>query len=580
MNEASLLAEDLSYQSAGDSFDVLKKDIEEDYYMIVTVGEFNNGKSTFLNALVGEDFLPTGVTPTTATINSITWGEKREFQVHKVNGVIEQQTRKTEDLNQFIVSSDFNAEEVEFLKIYHPSPLLKDKIVLVDTPGLNDINKLRSNVTYQFIPRADVVFFVVNISAPIRKTEYKFLAETLLKQGLDRIIFIANFIDRIEEDEIDEVLIEIENRIKSSTGLQQVDVFPLSAYEALTGRLDGDDELVGISGITAIEEKMKQVCQSGSRSDEKSARYKVRLTHCLNDLLEFIKEKQAILQKAENELNEDLNRILEWKGNQKEREQILQTYIDNRKTEIMLIVRKSIDHLFQQINEEVEEKIQLYNGTEINDYLKSHIPMFIKRRLKQWIEDYSDKIHILLGKLEMELSTGLTKSFQEEVKINGYRGYDISSQHEQDVSFEDRKMVDPIVTSGLLVGGISSLAMILGGPILIPVIGMAGLPFIQKKLLKKQLELLKPEIIAEARKQLFYVKQSFAESIERYIENSIEKITRATLDEFNHKSSRIEQTIEFELKNKHENIHEQNEQQKQLSSAERKIEELFNRLAK
>ncbi|MBM7702345.1 dynamin family protein [Metabacillus iocasae] len=578
VKEANLIAEDLSYKMHGDSLDVLNKDMEEDVFMIVTVGEFNNGKSTFLNALLGEDVLPTGITPTTATINAITWGDKREFQVHKVNSKAEQPTKRIEDLNQFIASSDFNPKEIEYLKIFNPSAVLKDKMVLVDTPGLNDINTIRSNVTYQFIPRADVIFFIVNISAPLRKTEYTFLSETLLKQGLDRIIFIANFIDRIEEeeDEVNEVLIDIQNRIKASSGLKQVDVFPLSAYEALTGKLDNDEELIRISGITAIEERMKQLCQSGSRSEEKTIRYKTRLMHSLNELLEHIREKQVILQKEASELNGDLDRLLEWKGKQKDRDQMLHTYIDNRKAEIVIMVRKSIDHLFEQVNDEVEEKIQFYNGSEMNEFLKSHISSFIKRRLKQWIEGYSDKIHILLGKLETEISTGLTRSFQEEVKINSFRAYHISS--DQDIHFEDRDTMDPIVTSGLLVGGISSLAMILGGPILIPIIGMAGLPFIQKKLLKQQLETIKPEVISEARKQLYVVKQSFSESIERYIHNSIEKITQATMDEFNYKSRRVEQNIEFELKHKRENIHAQNEQKKQLLQAETRVGDLINKL--
>jgi ribosome biogenesis GTPase A len=57
----------------------LISDIHSDYYTVVVVGEFNNGKSTFVNAIIGEDLLPVGVTPTTATINTLVWGGRQDL---------------------------------------------------------------------------------------------------------------------------------------------------------------------------------------------------------------------------------------------------------------------------------------------------------------------------------------------------------------------------------------------------------------------------------------------------------------------------------------------------------------------
>ncbi|WP_108671380.1 dynamin family protein [Peribacillus acanthi] len=560
LHQAKTVSSDIAYPGE-EAFRVIEKDIEEDSFMVVTVGEFNNGKSTFLNALLGEDILPTGVTPTTATINALLWGEKQGFQIIK-QGVAEKEPVKLEHLEHYMASSEFSFDEVDYLKIQTPSPLLENHLVLIDTPGLNDINRLRSSITYQFIPKADVVFFVLNMTAPVRKTEYTFLSETLLKQGLDRIIFIANFVDRMDEEEIEEVLLEIQKRIESGTGMKEVEIFPLSAFEALEGKMNQDDDLVQLSGILPIESRMEQLCHSGSRSEEKYKRYKTRAIHSLSQLQQFIEQRLDMNGKEVEALRKDFEQIEQWKDQHGQREQVLERYIQERKLEILFMVTKSIGHLFDQIHDEVEERIEFYNGPDINGFLTSQLPLSIKKMMKQWIEVYSDKIHILLGKLEIEISSGLSKSFQEQVKIHSYRDYRISE--EQEIEFHNQETMDPLVTSGLLVGGVSTLAMILGGPILIPIIGMAGLPFIQKKMLKIQLDTIKPEIKSEARKQLFYVKDSFTASVESYIERSIHEIKEETLKQFSVQTTRMMHSLESEIRNKQKDRDIQLEQEKIL----------------
>lgn len=564
---AQEIADKISYKENHESLTKIKNDIENDFYMIVTVGEFNNGKSTFLNSLIGRRILPTGVLPTTATINTLKWGEEEFLKIYKKDGEVEK-TIHLENLESFIATDEVDFNEIEHLEISLPSSLLENKVILVDTPGLNDINQLRSNITYQFIPQADVVFFVLNIMKPLTRTEFNFLSKTLLKKGLNRIIFIANFIDRLDEDS-DEIILNMKRKIEKGTNLKDVTIYPFSAYEALIGKENNDDELVQISGILEIEKKMKELCSSGSRSEEKLERYKIRLLHLINDLEEFIAEKQLIYNKKEKELKEDLEQIHAWDNHQKERTLQLEEYIQDRKLEINTIVRKSIDHQCKKISESVVQQINLFNGPDINKYVQQNIPLKINNMLKVWLEVYLEKIYVLLGKLENEISFGLSKSFNEQVKIYVNKTYDTDDAN-YDIQIKNRETINPVVTSGLIVGGISILATAIVGPVASPIIAMAGLPFIQKKMVENQLEEIKPEIISEFRKIMLNVRENFTESIENYIDDSIEKIKKETLQQFHEKSKRVEHSINVELQNRQNDIVEQQRKQQILENS-RKI---------
>ena len=69
------------------------------------------------------------------------------------------------------------------------APLLKNRVVLIDTPGVNDLNQQRSDITFEFLPRADVIIFMTSMDAAMKQTEKIFIQEFLLKNGLDKIVF-------------------------------------------------------------------------------------------------------------------------------------------------------------------------------------------------------------------------------------------------------------------------------------------------------------------------------------------------------------------------------------------------------
>lgn len=171
----------------------LTSDIQEDFFTIVVLGEFKRGKSTLVNALLGEKILPTDVLPETATINAIMHSETPTLSVVMRDGNEEHGEVSGRFLKKFSAQNpQAVAEKVKYIKIGYPADILQQNVVIVDTPGVSDINEQRCEVTYRFLPKANVILFLLDANSPLKKTEKDFIDQHLLPLGIDHILFLAN----------------------------------------------------------------------------------------------------------------------------------------------------------------------------------------------------------------------------------------------------------------------------------------------------------------------------------------------------------------------------------------------------
>src|SRR4051812_4919938 len=145
-------------------------------FLLVIAGEFNSGKSSFINALLGERVLPEGVTPTTDRINVLRHGAE--------------------------VSEELR--EAYLLERTHPADVLRE-INVVDTPGTNAIIRRHEELTRDFVPRSDLVLFVTSADRPFTESERGFLEQ--IQQWGKKIVFIVNKVDILTRpDDRDEVV--------------------------------------------------------------------------------------------------------------------------------------------------------------------------------------------------------------------------------------------------------------------------------------------------------------------------------------------------------------------------------------
>jgi len=202
-------------------------------FLLVIAGEFNSGKSSFINALLGERVLPEGVTPTTDRINVLRHGPQI-----------------TEELR-----------EAYLLERTHPADVLRE-INIVDTPGTNAIIRRHEELTRDFVPRSDLVLFVTSADRPFTESERGFLEQ--IRQWGKKIVFIVNKVDILTRpDERDEVVRYVSEHAAALLG-EAPQIFAVSARQAQEarggggaagGRADGGgEELWERSGYGAVED--------------------------------------------------------------------------------------------------------------------------------------------------------------------------------------------------------------------------------------------------------------------------------------------------------------------------------------
>jgi small GTP-binding protein len=252
--------------------ETIKKSILQidDLFLLVVVGEFNSGKSSFINALLGTKILKEGVTPTTNRINIIRYDEQPKETVL--------------DNNTLLINA--------------PIALLKE-ISIVDTPGTNAIIREHEVITNQFIPRSDMVLFVTSSDRPLSESERNFLQS--IRDWGKKLVIVLNKIDLLQNDEeLDQVTTFIRDNTRSLLGIEP-EIFPLSARSALLAK-SGNPALWQTSRFDALENHIQ------STLDE-SGRIKLKFLNPLGVGLNLSNRYLQIIQSRLDLLNEDVGMI-------------------------------------------------------------------------------------------------------------------------------------------------------------------------------------------------------------------------------------------------------------------------------
>ncbi|KIG14531.1 Dynamin family protein [Enhygromyxa salina] len=196
---------------------------------IAIMGEFSAGKSTFVNALLGEAVAPMGVLPTTNTINVFRRGTGRGARVHYRDGSIS--TVTANELDPYLRNlDDAEANRVRHLEIDRVGERMGDAAV-VDTPGLNALDEYHEKVARAFIEEADAVVWIFSATQGGTATEAGILGE--LREGGRKVLGVLNKVDTLDSDSDRD---ELANYLREQLGEVLVAVLPLSASAALAHR--------------------------------------------------------------------------------------------------------------------------------------------------------------------------------------------------------------------------------------------------------------------------------------------------------------------------------------------------------
>ena len=209
----------------------------DELFLLVVVGEFNAGKSAFINALIGQPLMKEGVTPTTAVITVLEHGDFAEQTVRQAN----------------------------LLVIKAPVDLLRE-IRIVDTPGTNAIIREHEAMTTEFIPRSDLVFFVTSADRPFTETERGFMEQ--IRAWGKKIVVVVNKSDILEgPSQVAEIRSFVASNARSLLGFEP-DMFFVSARLALRAK-QGEPSVWAASGFEALEQYVATALNASGRAQLK-----------------------------------------------------------------------------------------------------------------------------------------------------------------------------------------------------------------------------------------------------------------------------------------------------------------------
>ena len=343
----------------------LKESLQQldEFFLLVVVGEFNSGKSAFINALLGQEILKEGVTPTTTQINILHYGETQQKDV---------------------VS--------EHLQVLTAPVKLLTEVSIVDTPGTNAIIREHELITSQFVPRADLVLFITSADRPFTESERLFLEQ--IRDWGKKVVVVLNKIDILQSEED---LVHIKNFIAENAlkllGITP-EIFPVSARQAARAK-QGETKLWQTSRFEALETFIKETLDEEKRLHLKflnplgvGLRLVDRYLVLTRDRLVLLKDDFTLLEDVEQQLaiyKQDMQRDFKLRISDVENilyevEQRGQDYFDKA------IRIERIFDLFnkQRLQDEFERQVMSDVAQQIDTKVNELIDWIVESDLRQW----------------------------------------------------------------------------------------------------------------------------------------------------------------------------------------------------
>lgn len=336
----------------------------EGLFLLVVLGEYNAGKSSLLNALLGEQVAPEGVTPTTDRVTILSWGPE---------------PRETES-------------GPTILRRTHPSPLLR-QVALVDTPGTNAIITRHQELTERFVPRADLVLFVTSADRPFTESERAFL-ELIASWG-KKITVVVNKLDIIEEaDERQKVLAYVRDHA-AETLHTTPEVFGVMARQASKARRAGDEAALAASGLPELEDHIRDQLEDVQR-------IRLKLLSPIGVGQRVTEVARGVVSGRLELLAQDRRTLEEIERQQKQFEKDMRregaSYLARLKTILMEIERRGevfFDDMVRlrnvltlvntdKVRREFEQRVLRDADRQIDDAVSEMVDWFLERNLQLW----------------------------------------------------------------------------------------------------------------------------------------------------------------------------------------------------
>ncbi|TEB13311.1 dynamin family protein [Pelotomaculum propionicicum] len=380
----------------------IKQNLLNDRFNLVVLGEFKRGKTTFLNALLGTDILPTDVLPLTSIVTLIRFGKEIKIEVIFLNG--DTKTITPGELPGYVTEAGNpgNKKKVKEVCLEHPSTYLKEGIMLIDTPGVGSIYQNNTDETYSYLPKVDAAIFLLSSDQPISQSEIGFLKD--IAPYSVKIFFILNKIDYLSVTDRQKAVEFAKKVLIERVGFTEVNIFPLSAKLALEGKIEHSDKKLSESNLQSFTSTLDEFLLSEKgRATINAACHKGRNAAFELRLGVELEMKALDLPieelKAKIELFDDMAKRLQQE--QEDNSYIFKGEVNKVYHELEREISGFQEYCKETLNKEIDQIYhgQSLSGRKLMSYMESYIEDRIKVSLEEWQPEVEKKVRDVFNKV-------------------------------------------------------------------------------------------------------------------------------------------------------------------------------------
>ena len=386
-------------------------------FSILVAGDFKRGKSTLINALVGQAVAPVDVQPETITINRIEYSEHPQARLQTMDGgqvTIAPEDLKRERLEPLLKKL---SAPLRSLRLGVPVELLK-RVSIVDTPGLGDLFKEFDPLVRESIAQADTVIYVLSALSPLSGTEQDFLQSSVLPRHFPKMFFVVNAIDALNSAEEERRVMDL-IREKLNRLMPGARVYALSGLDEWS-RVSG-----GARPNPARAESLEKAFAEFRHDLESAIQFRQRYysldraAYAFGQTLNMVEQRanglRQALQHDREQLDAAVRAVGDWKQSQSKEFTEASSVLERGFEDLRREAEGWMSQFLDRLEHDAFPKFTSLQVPQIQQYL----PFFLKDRMGKAIEACLLSHEPQISDLFEKYTTGMEDDVKSKVQVKG-----------------------------------------------------------------------------------------------------------------------------------------------------------------
>lgn len=513
VKDACLQLEQIGFKGLANDMAALYRMAVNKRFTVAFVGEFNRGKSTLINRLIGNDILPVGILPTTAILTRIVYGKEPALTVCQRDGKRERLPLEKKSW-EGLTAAHFGEKEPEgSVIVEYPDKWLGEYAIdILDTPGAGDLEEKRAKVIERAMVGADAAIIAVDATRPLSMTEQLFIKQKVMSRGVPFVALGVTKLDLVKPEDRPEVLKYIHGRLKKL----KISM-PVLIADDKAGIIDTDTlrEQRIFVGMNALKNIIVAWMANEKRRELMEKWLTVNALSIINSANAFLLQQKEIVDAKDAEKERLIAKRSAALAQMHSQWETLRSGMKSRCEKCIEAFRQAAESAGESMIENLQHTT--YNYPNPKEWLEKEYAYRVKRELSAISLSLDNLVAKYVTTDLRWLNTEMNKQFKEMVgsEVVGLmsKEYFTPSVDDRQVKFKDLKdksLKNTIISSALTLGAATLLGMTGGAPLIFATMGVGTVTNLysrysldkegakQREILQDIIRQQVPTIIAEA----------------------------------------------------------------------------------